>query len=149
MSFDLAGQDVPSGECYEILKPSAADVLAAWNPLPESAPSAAAGEPALTCHRAGKGAAFYLGTYLTAGNASAVLGRILAETTIQPLASAEGSVEITRRIAAGRALRVVLNHSTRPQTVTDLPAGEDLLTGQPCTGELTLPPYTPAVVREA
>lgn len=149
MSFDLAGQDVPSGESYENLKPTTAEILASWNPLPAGAPSAAAGEPALTCHRMGKGAAFYLGTYLTAGNASALLGRVLAETTIQPLASADGSVEITRRIADGRALRIVLNHSPRPQTVTNLPAGEDLLTDQPCTGELALPPYGPAVLREA
>ena len=141
------GRAIPAPSGYEILAPRGAKVVARWRDLHATAdgpqPHPAHGTPALTRHRVGRGAAFALGTWLTAENATPLAVMLAGK----PLAQAAPSVSISRRVGGARQLWFLLNHDARPQRVTGLPAGREQLTGRDCRGEWLLPPYGVAVLR--
>ncbi len=143
---------IPAPRGYEILRPRTAKVRATWTPLatPEEGEQAhgAAGLPAITENRLGRGRALALGTWITAENAAAVVSWLQDVLHWQPLAQAAPDVVITRRHSAARSLLFLVNHSPRPQSVTRLPAGRELLGGRPTGTDFTLPPYGVAVIRE-
>jgi beta-galactosidase len=157
MSFTLNGHSVPAGIGYEVLSLGTAEAAATWNAAAENAPSAASGQPAITVNRLGRGAVVYVGTYLTKGNSAAIFDIAQALTRLAPLAEAPQGVEVTCRHRDGRRLLFLLNHTTSPQEVCQLPAGlsghsreatpgTDLLSENPCTGQWTLEPYGVAII---
>ena len=149
ISMRLGDVNVPAGPGYEMLGLTTAKALATWNGFADGGPCAPAGEPAIALRSLGSGKTVYIGTYATDANAEALVGAILEQAPrIAPLAQAERAVEVTRRVGQGRALTFVLNHYNQPKQVTSLPKGTDLLTGQPCDGNLQLTPYGVAIIEE-
>ncbi|MET7668564.1 beta-galactosidase [Micromonospora luteifusca] len=124
----------------EWLHPDGAEVLASYTdgPLP--------GVPALTRHRVGDGAAWYVATRLDEQATDRLVARLVAEAGVRPAAQAPSGVEVVRRRDGDRSWLFAINHT---DTEVRLPArGVELLTGGHCTGELALPAGEVAVVRE-
>ncbi|MBM7493350.1 beta-galactosidase [Micromonospora luteifusca] len=124
----------------EWLHPDGAEVLASYTdgPLP--------GVPALTRHRVGDGAAWYVATRLDEPATDRLVARLVAEAGVRPAAPAPSGVEVVRRRDGDRSWLFAINHT---DTEVRLPArGVELLTGGHCTGELALPAGEVAVVRE-
>ncbi|KAB1925535.1 beta-galactosidase [Micromonospora noduli] len=124
----------------EWVHPDGAEVLASYTdgPLP--------GVPALTRHRVGDGAAWYVGTRLDEQATDRLVARLLAEAGVRPTVSAPSGVEVVRRRDSDRTWLFAINHT---DTEVRLPVhGVELLTGGQCAGELALPAGEVAVVRE-
>ncbi|MBM0231248.1 beta-galactosidase [Micromonospora sp. STR1_7] len=124
----------------EWLHPDGAEVLASYTdgPLP--------GVPALTRHRVGAGAAWYVGTRLDEPATDRLVARLVDEAAVRPAAPAPSGVEVVRRRDGERTWLFVINHTGAE---IRLPAaGVELLTGARCAGELTVPAGEVAVVRE-
>ncbi|MBT8226887.1 MAG: beta-galactosidase [Dactylosporangium sp.] len=102
----------------------------------------AAGQPAITRHRVGRGTAWYVSTSLDAAGTGSILSAAGRDaglgdptTGLARPGSVEG-VELVRRSGAGRDYLVAINHT---DTTVRLPiAGHDLLADRPCTA-LDLP----------
>jgi hypothetical protein len=62
------------------------------------------------------------------------------------LAEADEFVEVTCRYCADRKLWFMLNHYQQAKSISGLRSGVELLSGQPCSGQLQLPPYGVAFV---
>jgi beta-galactosidase len=134
---------------YEILKPSTARPLATWSATDDGGPHAAAGKPAITVSRIGKGQGMYIGTYLTKENAEGMIGEVLKQVKLPVLGNADPGVEITCRFSEARRLYFVLNHFAVAKEATGLPPGVDLLSGKKCAGTLRLPGYGVAIIEAA
>jgi beta-galactosidase len=100
----------------------------------------------MAMNRFGQGAAIYIGTYLTDGNAEAIFDVVLKHVKTAPLAKAAPGVEISCRSAKDRRLFFVLNHHAKSQRVTGLPGGTELISGKKCGGNLSVKPFDVAVV---
>ena len=147
----VAGTDdnrIICGGGYEMLALHGAEALATWTAPREFGPCAAEGQPAISLNRFGKGQVVYVGTFLSDANAGEIMDLVLDQAQIPPLADCAGGVEVTRRHAPGRHLTFVLNHHTTPQTIRRLPAGAELISSRPCTGEWMLEPYGVAIIEE-
>jgi beta-galactosidase len=91
------------------------------------------GVPSLTRRAVGEGAAWYLATFPDRDGIEALVDRLLEESGIGPVATADPGVELTRRRSAdGRSFLFAINHSRSDASVDA--AGTDLLTGEPCPG---------------
>lgn len=137
---------LPAGSAYEILKTGTAKAMAHWGNHADAGPHTAPGHPAITVNRLVKGAAIYIGTYLSNDNVSALLDIVLNESPLAPLASADPCVEITCRHAPDRRLHFVINHYPSKKEVTGLPTGTDLLSGRECKGSISLEAYEVAII---
>ncbi|MER6593156.1 beta-galactosidase [Micromonospora purpureochromogenes] len=124
----------------EWLHPEGAEVLASYadGPLP--------GVAALTRHRVGRGAAWYVGTRLDEAATDRLVARLLAEAGARPPVAAPTGVEVVRRRDGDRSWLFVINH-TDAEVRLDV-TGTELLGGARCTGELRVPAGEVAVVRE-
>jgi beta-galactosidase len=105
----------------------------------------AAGGPAVTRHRYGRGLAWYVSTRLR--DLHAVLARAYDDARVTPPRGVPEGVELVRRVGAGESYAVVLNHGEGPAMVAL--SGVDLLTGQACGPTLLVPPGEVRVVRES
>lgn len=96
----------------------------------------AAGAPAVTRHRYGKGTAWYISTRLAAADLAAVLREAgLPPTT--PYDEVSDEVELVRRLGAEHEYLIAINHGDRD---TALPGdGDELLTGTPVVGRFAVP----------
>ncbi|MEH0985600.1 beta-galactosidase [Micromonospora sp. CPCC 205556] len=124
----------------EWLHPEGAEVLASYadGPLP--------GVPALTRHRVGDGAAWYVGARLDEAATGRLVARLIAEAGVRPPVEAPSGVEVVRRRAGERSWLFVLNH-TDAEVRLDV-TGVELLGGAHCAGDLVVPAGEVAVVRE-
>ncbi|MFY1701204.1 beta-galactosidase [Micromonospora sp. WMMA1923] len=124
----------------ELLHPLGAEVLAGYadGPLP--------GVPAITRHQLGDGAAWYVGTRLDRAATTRLLTRLLTDAGVRPAADAPPGVEVVRRRRDEQSWLFVVNHTDEAATLAG--TGTELLTGHPCTGELTVAPGEVAVLRE-
>ncbi|MEV7331509.1 beta-galactosidase [Micromonospora sp. NPDC093244] len=124
----------------EWVHPDGAEVLSSYTdgPLP--------GVPALTRHRVGDGAAWYVATRLDEPATDRLVARLLDEAGVRPAVPAPTGVEVVRRRDGERTWLFVLNH-TGAQVRLPV-AGVELLTGERCAGELAVPAGEVAVVRE-
>lgn len=105
-----------------------------------------AGEPAVTRHRSGDGTAWYLATRPDPGTLAALLDRISQEAGVRPEAKAPAGIEVVRRRGAQADYLFLIDHAGDG---AEVPAdGVELLTRQPVTGSVTVPPGGIAVVRE-
>lgn len=139
---------IPCGKAYELLALRGAEAAGTWGGGPDGAPFAAAGQPAVTVHRLGRGAALYVGTFLSQVNVEPLMDLALSHAGIQPLASAADFVEITRRRSPGRTLTFLLNHYPKMQIIAEPPEGTYLLGDLAPHGELHLPAWDVAIVEE-
>lgn len=137
------GNDVPLHAWYEVLEPRGAEVVGTW----ESGHYR--GLPAITARSAGRGRAYYVGTYLNEENFGGLLGTLALEAGLRPIEEGlPDAVEAVERTDGTRTLLFLLNHSADAVTVPDIAAGVDLLTGEPVAGqEVALDPFGVAIIR--
>ena len=106
----------------------------------------AAGSPAVTRHRLGSGTAWYVSTRLAGESLDAVLHPALADAGIPIRTDVPVGVELVRRVADDTSYLVVVNHLDTEVTV---PAdGVEMLTGETCAGQLSVPAGEVRVVQE-
>jgi beta-galactosidase len=142
------GASVSGGPLYEILQLRGAQAVGRWTVPDNYGPCAPAGQVAVSLNRVGKGAVFYVGTFLTDENAKAIFDLAMKYARITPLAQAPEAVELTRRRDGRHSLVFVLNHHPYQQTVRTS-AGMELISGTMCDGNLELPPFGVAVIEES
>lgn len=141
--FVLGNREHDAAHLYEIL-----DIDADVETLGKWSSRFAAGRAMVTSRKSGKGHAVYMGTYLTASLVEGLADQLFGRAGIAPLvADLPEAVEVTVREAADRKLMFVLNTDEAPVTVTSLPAGIDMLTGDNVRSHLTLAPHGCAVIR--
>ncbi len=136
----LVGDGWTGSVWTELTHLAGADAAAVYadGPLP--------GHPAVTRHESGHGVAWYVGTALDDAALAALLGRVVADAGVHPLAPSRDGVEVVRRSGEGRSFLFVINHG---DTVTEVPAdGVDLVTGTEVHGSVQVPGGGCAVVRE-
>lgn len=110
-----------------------------------------AGHPALTVNAVGRGFVYYQAARSEQDLRAALLAALWQRHGVRPLlpvGSLPPGVTLQRRSAAdGREFWFFLNFRREAQTIRlHDRAGQDLLTGNPCSGELTLAPYGAAVM---
>lgn len=103
------------------------------------------GVPALTRRSVGSGAAWYLATFPDRDGIDALVDRLLADSGVSALASADAGVELVRRRSdGGQGFLFAINHTRSSAAVSA--NGTDLLTGEPFGG--SVPAGSVAVIRE-
>ncbi|HLL65013.1 MAG TPA: beta-galactosidase [Micromonosporaceae bacterium] len=93
----------------------------------------AAGGPAVTRHRIGRGAAWYISTRLD----GPALDVVLDAAGLTSRDGVPDGVEVVRRVRGTASYLVVINHTDRDAEVPGV--GKELLTGAPCHGVLPVP----------
>ena len=107
----------------------------------------AAGQPAITRHRLGRGTAWYLSTRLAPAALDTVLGAAAEDAALAPRTDLPRDVEVVRRSGESGEYVFVVNH-TGTDTKVPLPGhGTELLTGERAAGRLALPGGAVRVVR--
>lgn len=107
-----------------------------------------AGRPAVTHHRYGQGAAFYLATRLEPTGLGALLSQVTKAAKLVPPVKAPAGVEVTVRETPRTRFVFLLNHSDRPAKIAIKGTrGRDLASGQKVRGSITLPPLDGRVIR--
>ncbi|WP_430378751.1 beta-galactosidase [Streptomyces sp. B1-3] len=99
----------------------------------------AAGHPAVTRHRHGRGTAWYVSTRLTARGLDALLGRSAEDAGLPSRADLPHDVEVVRREGASGSFVFVVNHTATEAKVPVDGAGTELLTGDRTAGRLAVP----------
>lgn len=105
-----------------------------------------AGSAAITRHRLGSGAAWYVGTALDDPSLTALMDRVRIAADVHPPLAAPPGVEVVRRRGPQGSYLFVLNHTGAAATVAV--NGYDLVTEVEAGGSLTVQPGESAVVRE-
>ncbi len=103
----------------------------------------AAGGPAVTRHRVGRGTAWYISTHLDGDGLDAVL----AEAGMVPRDGVPDGVELVCRASDSASYLIAINHTDRDVALTT--SGKELLTGASCHGTLPLPAGDVRVLRTA
>ena len=107
-----------------------------------------AGRPAVTRHKHGRGAAYYLGTRLGSAGLDVLLDRVVKEAKVSPPLPAPAGVEITWRESKNRKFLFALNHADRMAHVSlGRHRGLNLITGRKVARALALAPLDAAVVQ--
>jgi beta-galactosidase len=108
-----------------------------------------AGRPALTCHRVGKGEAWYLAAEIEPAGLDAVIGAVARRTGVrQLLASPRSGLTVQSRSDGLTEWLFILNFSAEERQV-DLGPCADQETGRPLGSPLTVTPWGSAVVRRS
>ncbi len=133
MTIRVGDTPVAAEHWYELLQPTTADVVATWLGGPF------AGQAAVTRHTVGQGRVVYVGTYLTADVADALLPAMASSVERLRPDRLDARVGYTRRVGqGGRVLHFFLNEGIDAVDV-DLPPGRELTrdidAGQRCTLE--------------
>ncbi len=105
-----------------------------------------AGQPAITRHAVGAGAAWYVGTALDDAALTALLNRVVEAADVEPPVPAAPGVEVVRRRGPQGSYLFVLNHNLAAATISA--KGYDLVSQQETMGAVTVEPGGSAVVRE-
>ncbi|MFD5746181.1 beta-galactosidase [Streptomyces sp. NPDC127033] len=107
----------------------------------------AAGHPAVTRHRLGRGTAWYVSTRLAPGALDTILGAAADDAGIAPRAELPYDVEVVRRSGESGEYVFALNHTATDAKVPLPAAGTELLTGERASGGLALPAGAVRVVK--
>jgi beta-galactosidase len=107
-----------------------------------------AGRPAVTCHRFGRGASYYLGTRPDAVFMNVFLERICSEGGVNPPVEAPGGVEVVRRVGGERSFLFALNHNPRPIALDLGGQIRDLLTGDQHAGKVDVQTLGVAILEQ-
>ncbi|GAA4945268.1 hypothetical protein GCM10023238_09330 [Streptomyces heliomycini] len=105
------------------------------------------GRPAVTRHRLGEGAAWYVSTRLGAEGLAALIGRAAEDARIAPRADLPRDVEVVRRTGESGAFLFAINHTDADAEVPLDTPGTELLTGERAAGRLAVPAGAVRVVR--
>ncbi len=138
------GGAVLTGDVWtEFVRPRGAETV--WT----YADGPAAGGPAVTRHRLGRGTAWYVSTRLDAASLDAIVAAACEDAGVPGRAALPRDVEVVRRAGAHGHYVFVLNHTGEEAKVPLDGAGTELLTGDATTGTLTVPAGAVRVVRLA
>jgi beta-galactosidase len=107
----------------------------------------AAGRPAVTRHRLGRGTAWYVSTRPGAEGLAALLGQAVEDAGITPRADLPRDVEVVRRTGESGTFLFVINHTAADTEVPLDTPGTELLTGERAAGRLAVPAGAVRVVR--
>ncbi|MGW2613785.1 beta-galactosidase [Streptomyces sp. NPDC001500] len=107
----------------------------------------AAGRAAVTRHRLGEGAAWYVSTRLGQDGLDAVLGRAAEDAGIAPRSGLPRDVEVVRRSGPTGSYLFAINHTAADAKVPLETSGAELLTGERAAGRLAVPAGAVRVVR--
>ena len=105
------------------------------------------GQPAASIHTYGADRVIYVGTMGDMALVTQIVNRALAWANIPVGIQTPPGVEITHRTYNGSALIFVLNHTADMQTVHLDGNYQDLLSGTPKTGDVTLAAYDVLILR--
>ena len=135
----------PSYTCdhyFDQIHAEGADVLATYGK------NWYAGRPCVTRNAFGEGQAYYIATCADEAFLTDFYAALAAQRDIRPLATTTDDVEVLARQGPDRTLLFIINHSDGERTA-DLgdKSGSDLLTGEACSGTITLSPYDVRVIR--
>jgi beta-galactosidase len=107
-----------------------------------------AGRPAITLHRHGKGAAYYLGTRPEASGLDALLKRVVDDANVQPFLKTPVGVETTLRESAHERFLFLLNHTDKNARISlGKHRGDNLITGKKLAHAITLAPLDAVVIK--
>jgi beta-galactosidase len=146
-----SGARLHGGVGYEIIRPRGATVMARWamnHPDDRRQPHPAAGQPAVTQAKHGKGSATLLGLWIDEKNAGSICDWLRELFGWPRDAEAARGVAVTRRIKGREAFCFVLNHTPYTQEVRGLRSGVELISGKRAAEKITLAPYGVAVIAE-
>ncbi|MGY3848934.1 beta-galactosidase [Streptomyces hydrogenans] len=107
----------------------------------------AAGGPAVTRHRLGRGTAWYVSTRLDAASLDAIVAAAAEDSGIPSRTGLARDVEVVRRAGANGHYVFVLNHTDEEAKVPLDATGTELLDGGRVNGTLTVPAGGVRVVR--
>ncbi|MFD8010633.1 beta-galactosidase [Streptomyces sp. NPDC058955] len=107
----------------------------------------AAGGPAVTRHRLGRGTAWYVSTRLDAASLDAIVAAASEDAGLPTRVGIPHDVEVVRRSGAHGHYLFALNHTPEEAKVPLDGTGTDLLTGTGASGTLTVPAGGARVVR--
>ncbi|MET9425268.1 beta-galactosidase [Streptomyces sp. NPDC006540] len=107
----------------------------------------AAGGPAVTRHRLGRGTAWYVSSRLGPLALDAVLESACEDAGIAPRTELPRDVEVVRRSGDGGDYLFAMNHTPHDTKVPLERPGTELLSGEHATGHLTVPAGAVKVVR--
>jgi beta-galactosidase len=107
-----------------------------------------AGKPAAVRNAFGNGHCIYVGSVLDDAAATALITEIAKAMKVSFRTDLPESVELVRRVRRGQSYAFYLNHHVEPTSVALDRPGVDLLTGANVSGDLHLPGFGVAIVRE-
>ncbi|MFI8257577.1 beta-galactosidase [Streptomyces filamentosus] len=107
----------------------------------------AAGGPAVTRHRLGRGTAWYVSTRLDAASLDAIVAAASEDAGVPDRAALPRDVEVVRRAGADGRHLFVINHTDAEAKVALDDPGTELLTGGAVSGTLAVPAGGVRVVR--
>ena len=134
-SGPLAGANAECHIWADILDAKKADVLATYTG------GAYAGKAAITSNNFGKGKAIYLGAHLEPADLGRVLLTLIAMAGVPRTVDAPPGVEVTARHTEKQGWTYVLNHTSKPQSVTLPGTYVDALDRSAVSGPVRLEPY--------
>ncbi|OKK08570.1 beta-galactosidase [Streptomyces sp. CB03234] len=141
---EAAGDGALTGDVWtEFVVPRGAETI--WT----YADGPAAGHPAVTRHRLGKGTAWYVSTRLAPPALDAVIGAACEDAGIAPRTDLPRDVEVVRRTGDSGTYLFALNHTAHDAKVPLDAPGTELLSGEPVAGHLAVPAGAVCVVRLA
>jgi beta-galactosidase len=133
-----------AAHCYELLSvQGGAEVVGRWDAR------FVADLPAITSRAVGKGRVVYVGTYITADLAHALLTSVIPDAGFKPLLGIlPQGVEVSLREGDGRRLLFIQNATAEEVKVEDVPKGHELMKHiAHAGGTLALGAYGCAVIR--
>ncbi|MFI8418795.1 beta-galactosidase [Streptomyces sp. NPDC085479] len=125
----------------EFVRPRGAETVWTYTDGP------AAGGPAVTRHRLGRGTAWYVSTRLDAASLDAIVAAACDDAGVPGRAGLPRDVEVVHRAGAHGHYVFALNHTTEDAKVPLDGPGTELLSGARVTGTLTVPAGGTGVVR--
>ena len=142
-SFVIEGVEIGQTEFLEILRPTTGQVIAAWKEGYQ------AGQPAAVKNNLGRGTCIYIGTFLDTSAMDKLTPYLAGISGIKPLIPGlPANVEVSLRKSGSRKLWFLLNHNASPVQLSNLPAGDELISGQPCGSSFDLEPLGVAVIAQ-
>ncbi len=155
VTITIGESSVPAQLWYEVLEPATdAEVIGRLSDRfaaagGEAVPGSLTGKPVITSKKLGKGRVVYVGTYLMTQVVESLLPMLTELSGLKPLCpGAAPDVEVVVRESNEKQLWFVLNHSDKEVTLAEVPAGENLISGERCDGRLTLPRNAVAVIHK-
>ncbi|WP_370416360.1 beta-galactosidase [Streptomyces fradiae] len=134
------GASLPADVWTEFVVPRGAE------PVWTYADGPAAGGPAVTRHRLGRGTAWYISTRLDAAALAGILGAACEDAGV-PTRSLPRDVEVVHRAGESGRFLFVLNHTSQETKVPLDGPGTELLSGDRVGGRLAVPAGAVRVVR--
>lgn len=116
--------EYPCKMLFEIIRPEGAQVIARYGS------DFYAGEAAVTRNKFGEGQAVYVGSSVEGVFLEKLLGQLLEQHGITPIAAHSPSVEITQRFKGERTFTFLLNYANQSESVALPFAARDMLSGR-------------------